>query len=90
MGVIIDYTKVKTYLSSLKNVKEVHDLHIWAMSTSEFALSAHILMDCQPDNNFIKKIEHHLEHHFNIGHSTIQIEVGDSSDECNLAKTHNH
>ena len=86
----VDYTRVKTYLSSLPNVKEVHDLHIWAMSTSDFALSAHILMNCQPDNNFIKKIEHHLEHHFKIGHSTIQIEVGDSSNECNLAKTHNH
>lgn len=86
----VDYTNVKTYLSSLPNVKEVHDLHIWAMSTSDFALSAHILMNCQPDNNFIKEIEHHLEHHFNIGHSTIQIEVGDSSDKCSLAKAHNH
>lgn len=86
----VDYAKVKNYLSSLPNTKEVHDLHIWAMSTSDFALSAHILMDCQPDNNFIKKIEHHLEHHFNIGHSTIQIEVGNSSDECSLAKTHNY
>jgi cobalt-zinc-cadmium efflux system protein len=86
----VDYAKVKTYLSSLKNVKEVHDLHIWAMSTSDFALSAHILMGCQPDNNFIKKIEHHIEHHFNIGHTTIQIEVGDSADRCNLVKDGGH
>ena len=86
----IDSVKVKEYLLSLPNVKEVHDLHIWAMSTSDVALSAHLLMNCNPENDFLKKVEHHLEHHFNIGHSTIQIEVGDSADRCNLIKTGGH
>ncbi len=86
----IDSVKVKEYLNSLLNVKEVHDLHIWAMSTSDVALSAHLLMSCYPENDFIKEVEHHLGHHFNISHSTIQIEVGDSDAKCSLAKTHAH
>jgi cobalt-zinc-cadmium efflux system protein len=86
----IDSIKVRKYLSSLPNVKEIHDLHIWAMSTSDVALSAHLLMSCHPENDFLKEVEHHLDHHFNIGHSTIQIEVGDSDAKCNLSKTHAH
>jgi cobalt-zinc-cadmium efflux system protein len=86
----IDFIKVKEYLSKLPNVKEVHDLHIWAMSTSEVALSAHLLMDCYPENDFLKTAEHHLKHHFSIGHSTIQIEVGGLQDRCNIAETHTH
>jgi cobalt-zinc-cadmium efflux system protein len=86
----IDSVKVKEYLLSLPNVKEVHDLHIWAMSTSDVALSAHLLMRCNPENDFLKKVEHHLEHHFNIGHSTIQVEVGNSADRCNLVKSCDH
>jgi cobalt-zinc-cadmium efflux system protein len=86
----IDSIKVREYLKSLPNVKEIHDLHIWAMSTSDVALSAHFLMNCHPENDFLKEVEHHLDHHFNIGHSTIQIEVGDSDARCNLAKTHAH
>jgi cobalt-zinc-cadmium efflux system protein len=81
---------VREYLKSLPNVTEIHDLHIWAMSTSDVALSAHLLMSCYPEKNFLKEVEHHLDHHFKIGHSTIQIEVGDSDAKCNLAKTHTH
>ncbi len=84
----IDYAKVKTYLANLENVKEVHDLHIWAMSTSEVALSTHLLMSCNPDKNFLTELEHELEHDFGIGHSTIQIETGDSSEQCSLVNRH--
>ena len=84
----IDSIKVREYLHSLPNVKGVHDLHIWAMSTSDVALSAHLLMNCHPENDFLQEVEHHLDHHFNIGHSTIQIEVGDSYVKCKLAKNH--
>ena len=87
----IDYSKVKAYLSGLENVKEVHDLHIWAMSTSDVALSAHILLSCNPDSNFLKEIEHELEHDFGINHSTIQIELlGNSAEKCEIVKRHNH
>ena len=81
----ISTAKVKAYLASLEGVKEVHDLHIWAMSTNETALSAHILM-CKEHHGdeFLRKVEYELEHNFRIGHSTIQIEIGDST-VCKLA-----
>lgn len=84
----IDYAKVKAYLNTLDGVNEIHDLHIWAMSTTDFALSAHLLMDYHPKSNFLKTIEHTLEHDFQIGHSTIQIEVGKETGECKLSKGH--
>lgn len=77
--------KVRAYLASLPQVKDVHDLHIWAMSTNETALTAHIrVADQHPGDLFLKNIAQELEHRFRIGHSTIQIEVGDHT-ECKLA-----
>lgn len=82
----INTQKVKAYLSELVGVSEVHDLHIWAMSTTNVALSVHLLMPCgHPGDTFIKTMTHDLEHHFNIAHSTIQIEVGDGQVECRFA-----
>lgn len=82
----ISTTKVKTYLSTLEDVKEVHDLHIWAMSTTNVALSVHLLMsNGHPGDCFIKTITHTLEHDFGIAHATIQIEIGDLNDECRFA-----
>jgi cobalt-zinc-cadmium efflux system protein len=85
----IDYAKVKLFLYNLENVEEIHDLHIWAMSTSDVALSAHLIMKCNPDKNFLREVEHELEHDFGISHSTIQIEVGDTATECKLSR-HSH
>lgn len=83
----IDHAKVKEFLASMKGVKEVHDLHIWAMSTTQVALSAHLLMpNGHPGDAFIKEIAHELEHDFSIGHATIQIELGGV--ECSLAPEH--
>lgn len=85
----IDASKVKAFLSELPGVKEVHDLHIWAMSTTEVACSVHLVMAAgHPGDNFIKEIAHELEHDFSIGHTTIQIELGDSGNECPLAPDH--
>lgn len=82
----ISTAKVKSYLSTLNGVKEVHDLHIWAMSTTNVALSVHLIMlDGHPGDAFIKSITHELEHNFNINHATIQIELGDSKKACHLA-----
>jgi cobalt-zinc-cadmium efflux system protein len=83
----IDHAKVKAFLAEVKGVKEVHDLHIWAMSTTEIALSAHLVMpDGHPGDIAIKGIAHELEHDFNIGHVTLQIELGEA--ECALAPEH--
>ncbi len=85
----IDAAKVKTWLGGLPGVKEVHDLHIWAMSTTEVACSVHLVMSSgHPGDNFIKEIAHELEHDFSINHSTIQIEIGDSGAQCPLASDH--
>jgi cobalt-zinc-cadmium efflux system protein len=85
----IETAEVKDFLKKLPGVKEVHDLHIWAMSTTEAALSAHLLMPTgHPGDSFISNITHELKEHFNISHATIQIELGDSKSECSLAPDH--
>lgn len=82
----INTAQVKKFLADFKGVEEVHDLHIWAMSTTNVALSAHLLMPCgHPGDSFIKKITHELEDKFNITHTTIQIEIGDASIACRFA-----
>jgi cobalt-zinc-cadmium efflux system protein len=72
----IDFMKVKSYLQSLKGVTSIHDLHIWALSTTDIALSAHIFMQKgHPGDEFLRKISKHVKKHFNISHITIQIET---------------
>ncbi|MBE0551974.1 MAG: cation transporter, partial [Ignavibacterium sp.] len=67
----IDFEKVQAYLNSLDGVKEVHDLHIWAMSTTETALTAHLVMpDGEQDDKFLGKICRTLDNQFGIEHST--------------------
>ncbi|WP_442755170.1 cation diffusion facilitator family transporter [Methylocystis sp. JAN1] len=83
----VDPAAVEDYLSSLPGVTDVHDLHIWGMSTTETALTAHLVRpSAEPDDKFLIEIAHELEARFAIGHATIQIERGDS--ECRLAPAH--
>ncbi|EIF51684.1 cation diffusion facilitator family transporter [Sulfurovum sp. AR] len=71
----IDVQHIKNYLTGLKNVTEIHDLHIWALSTTETALTVHLVTTHELiDNCFLEKIQEHLHHHFDISHATIQIE----------------
>lgn len=66
---------VRDYLTALPGVDAVHDLHIWPMSTTETALTAHLVMpQGHPGDAFLSGISHELEHHYRIGHATIQIE----------------
>ena len=82
----IDIEKVRTRLMSFGEVQEVHDLHIWAMSTTETALTAHLIIPSgHPGDAFLKKMSHELEHDFSIHHVTVQIEVGDAGATCKLA-----
>lgn len=84
----IDPDKVKTWLAGRPGVTEVHDLHIWAMSTSETALTAHLT---RPDNTdpdqFLDELCHDLVHDFGIGHATLQLETGHRG-PCRLAAAH--
>ena len=79
----IDLKEVGNYLKSVKGVKEVHDLHIWAMSTTETALTAHLVIpDETKDDFFLKKICGELHSKFGIVHSTIQIEKSAQASNC--------
>jgi cobalt-zinc-cadmium efflux system protein len=80
----IDRDAVESYLASLPDVSEVHDLHIWAMSTTETALTVHLVRPrTEMDDQFLAETADELEHRFSIHHATIQIETGDR--ECHLA-----
>ncbi|MFB2769398.1 cation diffusion facilitator family transporter [Pelatocladus sp. BLCC-F211] len=73
----IDLLAVRTYLAELPGVVAVHDLHIWAMSTTESALTAHLVMlTGNPGDAFLSRIRMDLHDKFSIEHTTIQIETG--------------
>lgn len=81
----IDLNEVKAYLLSLTNVTDLHDLHIWALSTTENALTVHLVTtDSLIYNHFIRQVQEHLHHHFNIAHVTIQIENASGDYTCML------
>ena len=82
----INREEVMLFLKGLPTVNEVHDLHIWAMSTTETALTAHIIIQSgHPGDLFLKKLRHELEHDFGIHHVTVQIELGDANEKCEMA-----
>jgi cobalt-zinc-cadmium efflux system protein len=78
--------EVRNYLEQLENVTEVHDLHIWAMSTTEICLTVHLVMRSgHPGDEFLQHVSHQLHDRFDIQHPTIQVELGDSDRSCHLA-----
>ena len=80
----IELAKVKDYLAGLPHVTAVHDLHVWPMSTTETALTAHLVRDVDRcDSSVLKKCCKELHHRFEIQHATIQFETQDH--ECDLA-----
>lgn len=81
----IDPAAVRAWLCGLPGVTEVHDLHIWAMSTTETALTAHVTrpVNAEPDA-FLHDACEGLARRFGIGHSTLQVECGDAA-HCRLA-----
>jgi cobalt-zinc-cadmium efflux system protein len=85
----IDRSSVESYLRSLPGVSEVHDLHIWAMSTTETALTAHLVRPgAGLDDHLLHDICQELEHRFKIAHATLQVEAGDTEEVCRLAPDH--
>jgi len=74
----IDQQAVEKYLANLEGVTAVHDLHIWAMSTTENALTVHLVMEEAPRSDlFLHGVSDTLRERFGIGHATTQIECGD-------------
>ncbi len=85
----IDPAAVRAHLLAIPGVTEVHDLHIWAMSTTEVASSLHLIMPGgHPGDVFLHKVSDGLAHKFKITHTTIQIELADAPAACPLAPDH--
>lgn len=82
----IEPLAIRTYLSELPGVAQIHDLHIWGMSASETALTAHLVMPTgYPGDAFLIRVAQELHDRFDIEHTTIQIETGDPTQPCILA-----
>jgi cobalt-zinc-cadmium efflux system protein len=79
----IELARVRDYLSGIDGVTEIHDLHIWAMSTNETALTAHLVRPGGHDDAFLHQVCEGLSQRFQIHHATLQIEI--SGDTCRLA-----
>ncbi len=75
----IDLGDVRQHLASFDGVSAVHDLHVWPMSTTEVALTAHLVMPGRvaPDS-FLHDLSASLQARFGVGHATIQIESGEN------------
>ena len=70
----IDLGAVKGYLQSLPGIDRVHDLHVWAMGSSEVAMTAHLVMPAgHPDDVFLKNMTQQLHDQFDIDHVTVQV-----------------
>jgi cobalt-zinc-cadmium efflux system protein len=81
----IDPVEVRAFLAGGAGVENVHDLHIWPMSTTEVALTCHLVMPRgHPGDAFLHQLAEHLAKRFRIAHSTVQIEV-DPNAACALA-----
>jgi cobalt-zinc-cadmium efflux system protein len=84
----IDPAKVRAYLEKCVGVVEVHDLHIWPMSTTEVALTCHLVIpEGQPGDTYLMDVAHHLKESFGIHHATLQVET-DPEVRCLLAPDH--
>lgn len=71
----IDIADIQSYLAGFKAVLDSHDLHIWAISTNETALTVHLVVDARlAGDDLLQKLQRGLEHDFHIAHSTIQLE----------------
>jgi cobalt-zinc-cadmium efflux system protein len=79
----IELVKVQEFLMRLDGVTELHDLHIWAMSTNETALTAHLVRPAGFNDAFLHGVCEELSRRFKIHHATLQIEA--SSEVCKLA-----
>jgi cobalt-zinc-cadmium efflux system protein len=85
----LDAAAVRAHLLSLPGVTGLHDLHIWGMSTTETALTCHLIMpEGHPGDAVLNQISLQLEHQFGIHHATIQIELADTEEACALTPEH--
>jgi len=85
----VDAAAVRAHLVALPGVAGLHDLHIWGMSTTETALTCHLIMPAgHPGDGVLNAIAQQLHHRFAIEHATIQIELADTDEACALTPEH--
>ena len=85
----VPHGKVRSYLAGLTGVLEVHDLHIWGLSTTRIALTAHLVRNAAADDQvLIRAAVAGLHEHFSINHATIQVESEELAQACRLRPDH--
>jgi cobalt-zinc-cadmium efflux system protein len=81
----VDRQAIAEWLAMRPGVTTVHDLHIWALSTTSTALTAHLVIPGgHPGDSYLDRLADELNDKFKIGHATLQVEMGDAA-ECRLA-----
>ena len=86
-----DVQGIRQYLANLDQVDRLHDLYVWPLSTSEVALTVHLVVHQQSlDNALLHQIQQHLHDYFEIEHATIQLESSLEESNCLLAPTAYH
>ncbi len=83
----VDIAAVREYLSSLPGIVDVHDLHVWATSTTQASLTAHLVKpDAQLDDRLLATATAELRDRFGIEHATLQLEQGRTDSPCSLSE----
>lgn len=80
----LDLREIRNYLEQLPGVVGIHDLHVWALSTTQTALTVHLISAAPVDNHFLERIQKELRQRFSIDHATIQVERADEESHCTL------
>ncbi len=87
----VDAEAVEAYLRKQDGVTEIHDLHIWGLSTTENALTVHLVIpQGYPGDAYLDGIAKHLREHFNVHHCTLQAEQGTTDHTCSLYEHAEH
>lgn len=83
----VNLKNIEAYLRALPGVSSIHDLHVWGISTTENALTVHLVTPGgYPGDEFMDSVTHTLEHDHGIHHSTLQVEMGTTNHVCALVK----
>lgn len=78
----VELSAIREYLQNISGVQEVHDLHVWALSTTDNSLTAHLVLTEDQEKNLLPQIHDELYHRFNIRHVTIQLEEPGNTEQC--------
>ncbi len=80
----INIDQVREHILAMQSIEGIHDLHIWAMSTTQIALTAHIKLKKKEDDDFIPTLKEMLHKEFNIDHTTFQLEYFSKDIDCDI------